>query len=142
MDTIFWIGGALSVITAGGITLAIKDVHRRKAKGIDCLLQTGRQANLSSSQHKGLQKIPVDQITGSIGKCSDFDSEFRLRKHLPLDRLLEIKKIMKKSVPMPPVVLYQVGEKYFVMDGHHRVAAAKLLSHNEIVAIVINIEME
>jgi len=50
--------------------------------------------------------------------------------------------IMKQYRTMPPVALYQVGEKYFVMDGHHRVAAAKLLSHDEILAIVVKIETE
>ena len=54
----------------------------------------------------------------------------------------EIKRIMKKSQPLPPVTLYRVNNKYYVMDGHHRVSAAKLLCHNEIVANVISIEMK
>lgn len=138
----FWIVGALSVITLCGISFVIKDRHRRKIDNIECLFETEQKSDFYDAKNSGLQKIPVAQIVGSIGRCSDFDSSFRLKKHLPHDRFLEIKKIMKKSLLMPPVVLYRVDKKYYVMDGHHRVAVAKLLSYDIIVAIVINIEMK
>ena len=98
--------------------------------------------NFDIFESRELRTVPVAKIIGSIGRCFDFDSSFSLKKHLPLERFLEIKRIMKKSQPLPPVTLYRVNNKYYVMDGHHRVSAAKLLCHNEIVANVISIEMK
>lgn len=37
---------------------------------------------------------------------------------------------------MPPVELFQVGDEYFVVDGHKRVAAAKKADGVEIDALV------
>jgi hypothetical protein len=138
----FLIVGALLVITVGGIFLVIKDRHRQKDDSIECLFEKEQRSNFDSERNSEPRKIPVAQIVGSIGRCSDFDSSFRFKKKSPNDRFLEIKKIMKKSLPMPPVILYRFNKKYYVMDGHHRVAVAKFLSHDIIVAIVINIEMK
>lgn len=138
----FWIVGALSVVTAGGICLVIKDKHRRKLDSIECFIGEEQDPNFDIFESRELRTVPVAKIIGSIGRCFDFDSSFRLKKHLPLERFSEIKRIMKKSQPLPPVTLYRVNNKYYVMDGHHRVSAAKLLCHNEIVANVISIEMK
>ncbi|MCB8986520.1 MAG: ParB N-terminal domain-containing protein [Ardenticatenaceae bacterium] len=38
---------------------------------------------------------------------------------------------------MPPVDLVQVGDTYFVMDGHHRISVAQAMGQDEIEASVI-----
>jgi hypothetical protein len=43
---------------------------------------------------------------------------------------------MESGVSLPPVVLYKVGYGYYVLDGNHRVAAAKQLGQLEIDALV------
>jgi hypothetical protein len=37
---------------------------------------------------------------------------------------------------LPPVRLIQVGDVYFVRDGHHRISVAKALGQTEIDAVV------
>jgi len=41
---------------------------------------------------------------------------------------------MEAGKPLPPVVLYKLGYGYYVLDGNHRVAAAKQLGQLEIEA--------
>ncbi|NLJ79551.1 MAG: ParB N-terminal domain-containing protein, partial [Firmicutes bacterium] len=48
-----------------------------------------------------------------------------------------IKQAMEKGEIMPPVVLYKVRDKYYVVDGNHRVSAAKAVGQTYIDAEVI-----
>jgi len=84
-------------------------------------------------------RVPLNQIVGSVGKCSAFDNKFSSRSHVPLDRFVRIKQAMRKGKSMPPVNLYKIDEEYYVMDGNHRVAAAKELGHLEIIAKLVNL---
>ena len=79
---------------------------------------------------RGVCSVPLKQIVGSVGKCLDFDSEFKPKSHVPLDRVISIKRAMLKGKSLPPVLLYKINDEYYVMDGNHRVAAAKELSFN------------
>jgi hypothetical protein len=77
----FLIVGALLAITAGGIFLVIRERHRQKDDSIECLFEKEQRSNFDSERNSGIRKIPVAQIVGSIGRCSDFDSSFRLKKN-------------------------------------------------------------
>jgi len=85
----------------------------------------------------GIQKIPVDKIVGSVGRYQDFDSKFRMRKHLSRERLESVKKFMQEGKPLPPVRLYQIKDEYYVLDGNHRIAAAKEFGYSEMGAHVV-----
>jgi ParB-like chromosome segregation protein Spo0J len=43
---------------------------------------------------------------------------------------------MLRGVTLPPVELIQVGDTYFVVDGHHRISAARALKVDHIDATV------
>ncbi len=88
-------------------------------------------------QKKGMQSVPLQQIVGSVRRYNDFDNKFRLKQHLPHDRLNSIKKAMEAGKPLPPVDLYQIKDEYYVLDGNHRVAAAKEFGFNEINARIV-----
>jgi hypothetical protein len=47
---------------------------------------------------------------------------------------------MTRQQHVPPVELYQLGFGYYVLDGHHRVAAARLLGQLEIDANVVRFD--
>ena len=47
------------------------------------------------------------------------------RKLLPADRWKAINRAFYRDEALPPVKLYQVGDVYFVLDGHHRVSVAR-----------------
>ncbi|MDT8377632.1 MAG: Lrp/AsnC ligand binding domain-containing protein [Desulfotignum sp.] len=87
----------------------------------------------------GIQTIALERITGSVGKYADFDSRFRPKKHMSTQRFAEIKQAMRQGSPIPPVKLYQIRDQYYVLDGNHRVAAAKELGWTEIKAKVVEL---
>ena len=85
-------------------------------------------------QDRGVSSVLVQQIVGSVGRYHDFDNEFRLMQHMPSERFQRIKEAMKSGKRLPPVKLYQIKDEYYVLDGNHRVAAAKEIGRHEIEA--------
>ncbi len=84
------------------------------------------QSQLKSFEQSyvGVRSIPVDQIVGSVARSSDFDDDF-----LPVSDRLETRwQSLENRFPdggFPPIVVFKVGDAFFVADGHHRVAIAK-----------------
>jgi len=89
------------------------------------------------TRDRGARVVPLDRIVGSVGRYHDFDERFRMRSHLPADRLEEIKSKMRAGKALPPVKLYQIKNEYYALDGNHRIAAAKELGYGEIQARII-----
>lgn len=75
-------------------------------------------------RYKGLVEVEIAKIVGSVNRYQDFDRAF-----FPLQgaspRLRQIEDAWRRGEILPPVKLYQIGDAYFVEDGHHRVAAAR-----------------
>ena len=89
------------------------------------------------SRVRGIRTVPIDRIVGSVGRYQDFDDTFRLKRHVPSERLQKVKEALRQGRPLPPVKLYQIKDDYYVMDGNHRIAAAKELGHDEILGHII-----
>ncbi len=86
---------------------------------------------------RGSSAVPLKQITGSVGRYQDFDNHFRIKKHIPSERLENIKAAMRKGKRLPPVKLYQIKDQFYVLDGNHRVSAAKEFGHDTILADIV-----
>jgi hypothetical protein len=75
-------------------------------------------------RYRGLREIPVEQITGSVDRSGDFDRNFRpLRRHLR-DRWVNVSLLADRDA-WAPIRVYQVGNRFYVEDGHHRVSVAR-----------------
>jgi len=74
--------------------------------------------------HRGLRTVPVAQIGGSVGRCSEFDRDFMPARASVRERWKRIDRAFHRGEELPPVSLYKVGGFYFVLDGHHRVSVA------------------
>lgn len=76
----------------------------------------------------GLQVVPLDQITGTVRHPSQNTDDFLplpyLRGSNWSSRWARIRQGFKDLAIMPAIDLVQVGDEYFVADGHNRVAAA------------------
>jgi len=83
---------------------------------------------------RGIRTVPLDRIVGSVGRYKDFDSRFRFKSNVPSDRLEWIKAAMREGRTLGPVKLYEIKDEFYVLDGNHRIAAAKELGHDEILA--------
>lgn len=86
---------------------------------------------------RGIQHIALDKIVGSVGRYQDFDAHFRPRSHLASERYKKIKQALLMGRALPAVKLYQIKDKFYALDGNHRIAAAKELKHATIRADII-----
>ncbi|HWE62497.1 MAG TPA: universal stress protein [Chloroflexota bacterium] len=85
----------------------------------------------------GLRTVALDRIVGSVGRAAELRADFLPRAHPAGDaRFRRIKKAMQSGAEMPPVDLYKSGYDYYVLDGHHRLAAARTLGQLETDAVV------
>ena len=86
---------------------------------------------------RGIRRVPLKQIVGSVGRYKDFDSQFKPRQHLATERYQKIKAALREGHTLPPVKLYQIQNKFYALDGNHRIAAAKELHHDDIRASIV-----
>jgi hypothetical protein len=86
--------------------------------------------------YAGSQTVPLDQIRGSLGRYTDFDLDFYPLQTHNRERWLRIARALQRGVSLPLVDLIQVGDVYFVRDGHHRISVARALGQQYIDAVV------
>jgi hypothetical protein len=75
--------------------------------------------------YRGVKTVRVDQIVGSLNRYQDFDRVFLPRYSELERRWTSVNRAFYQDISLPPVVLYKVGDVYFVVDGHHRVSVAR-----------------
>jgi len=75
--------------------------------------------------YRGVHTVHVDQIVGSLNRYHEFDRAFLPAEDQLAARWQNIDSAFYKDISLPPVVLYKVGQVYFVVDGHHRVSVAR-----------------
>ena len=89
------------------------------------LKEAARASGARNKVRLGRMVVAVEKIVGSVGRFEDFDEDF-----LPIRRSLEerwkrVDRAFHRGVELPPVVLYRLGERYFVLDGNHRISVAR-----------------
>jgi hypothetical protein len=91
---------------------------------------------LGTRRYVGMQTVPIRHIRGSQGRAYDFDRDFNPLKDHTRERWLGIGAARERGTALPPVDLIQVGDVYFVQDGHHRISVARALGQQAIEAEV------
>ena len=97
---------------------------------------------LRSSYEAGRRTVPIKQIRGTEGRETDFDASFYPLNKRSRSRWVSIAAAKYTGAEMPPVRLVQVGEQYFVRDGHHRISVGSAFGEEAIDADVIVWELE
>jgi len=69
--------------------------------------------------------VPVERIMGSVGRYCEFDRAFLPAKARVGSKWKRIDRAFHRGEELPPVVLYKIGDDYFVEDGNHRVSVAQ-----------------
>jgi len=119
---------------------AVGAVLTRRAHRLISLNQVLDAARLEGQADRGVRDIPLDRIVGSAGtaKTRDFDPAF-----LPTSRRLRHRwsRVYTAMVEgeIPPIDVYQLGDTYYVIDGHHRVSVARSLGRDTIAAHVTEV---
>lgn len=88
---------------------------------------------------RGVATVPLDKIKGSVGRYTDFDQQFRLKGADNEERLASLTQAMQAGHSIPPISLYQIKDNYYIVDGHHRVTAAKSLKQSHIQAKILEL---
>jgi len=90
-----------------------------------------------NGQHAvGTKMVTIKDIRGTEGREHDFDANFNPRHERMRDRWVSVARARFNQTPLPAVELIQVGEIYFVRDGHHRISVARALGQQAIDAHV------
>jgi uncharacterized ParB-like nuclease family protein len=84
-------------------------------------------------------EVPLADVVGTLNRPDDFDQEFRLVNRALRSRWAAVTDLMGSGADPAPVELVQLGDLYFVVDGHHRVSAARALGRDAIAARVLRI---
>ena len=77
---------------------------------------------MRGSFYAGLRVVPISSIIGSEGRIADFDIRFHPMSEDSRERWVNIAMAYLSRLPLPPVQLIQVGDAFFVRDGHHRIS--------------------
>lgn len=75
--------------------------------------------------YRGVKTVRVDQIIGSLNRYHEFDRAFLPTQSETSGRWQSVDRAFYQDVNLPPILLYKVGQVYFVVDGHHRVSVAR-----------------
>ena len=129
--------------------MALKLFTRAYGEGIRSRLWaklTGKANNLralsqrptASSRTKGTVVIPLEKIIGTEGRGEDFDADFHPLKTHNRERWISVYAARQMGVILPAVELVQVGDAYYVRDGHHRISVARAMGQLEIDARIVN----
>jgi hypothetical protein len=107
----------------------------RKSKPI-LVLEQEASYGVNNRYHAGSKTIAVQDIHGTVDRIGDFDYDFAPMKQATEFRWCKVATAMLQGIDLPPVELIQVGDNYFVKDGHHRISVARALGFTYIDAIV------
>jgi hypothetical protein len=91
---------------------------------------------VQSRRYGGLHPIPIRCICGTLGRSVDFDHHFAPLSDRARERWISVMMARRQDIPLPPIDLIQVGECYFVRDGHHRISVAQALGETVVDAEV------
>jgi ParB-like nuclease domain len=86
---------------------------------------------------RGVVEIPLDAIAGTTepNRAAQFDQQFRPTAQTRC-RWLRVFMAFHSGASLPPISVVQVGERYAIRDGHHRVSVAKALGVPTIPALI------
>lgn len=109
----------------------------RKENKLQDLAQIAAVAKRQPAKQTGIVSVPLTKIVGSDGRTQDFDSSFNpLNAHIH-DRWVGIVCARRRGVTLPPVEVIQVGDEFYVRDGHHRISVAHAVGRTEIEAQIL-----
>jgi hypothetical protein len=90
----------------------------------------------------GLHTIRLDRIVGTVDSSRDFDRRFRPTSGRVRERWERLALAQRRGESIPPIEVYQVGDLYFVQDGHHRVSIAMAAGAKTIDAYVTEVRTQ
>jgi Icc-related predicted phosphoesterase/DNA-binding Lrp family transcriptional regulator len=108
-----------------------------EASGVKSFKDQQQKEEAFDSRDRGVRTVALKQIVGSVGRYHDFDDQFRFKQQGRSERYQWIKNAMRGGLALKPVELFEIKDEFYVLDGNHRIAAAKEMGHDEILAHIV-----
>lgn len=140
LTSVRWLLGRLpALVVAVAVVNRVRRAWMRRASGhktrrsserrvLPSLYDVHPGATAAPRRRVGVRSVPLDRIIGTTRHPSQNTADFlplpRLRGQNWRGRWQRINAAMERLATLPPVDLVQVGDDYYVEDGHNRVAAA------------------
>jgi hypothetical protein len=96
---------------------------------------------MERSHYTGQKTINIDSIRGTQGKADEFDSGFFPTQARSRARWMGIALEKLCGRELPPVDLIQIGDSYYVRDGHHRISVSRAMGQDFIDAEITVMEL-
>jgi hypothetical protein len=97
---------------------------RGRSRPLLSLDEVSRRLRAFEQTYVGVRPIRIADVVGTVSRVEDFDRDFLPKR----SKIQERWRIVEGSFPegdFPPIVVYELDGRYFVVDGHHRVAIAR-----------------
>jgi hypothetical protein len=110
-----------------------------------CLLNLDNETKrtpLKSSHYAGIMNVDINRIRGTQGKANEFDAEFNPTQERSRDRWINIAVEKMGGRELPPVELIQIGDIYYVRDGHHRISVSRSMGQSFIDAEITELQLQ
>ena len=103
----------------------IRSIVSRQPRELLSYEEVKKSLHIGGPIYRGVEDVPLKDIVGSLNRYHDFDRAFLPVRGSIAPRWENIDLAFYRNIGLPPVVLYKVGQVYFVVDGHHRVSVAR-----------------
>jgi ParB-like nuclease domain len=102
----------------------MKGLRARRDERLLELDEVERRLKPFGRRYLGVRQIPLDAVVGTDSRAGAFTRDFRPLHDFSRDRMRSLERAFADGA-FPPIVAVKLGETYFVIDGHHRVALAR-----------------
>jgi hypothetical protein len=97
---------------------------KRDPRPLLSLDEVTKRLEAFEQSYVGIRPIPVADVVGTVSRVDDFDRDFLPKRSKIQERWRQVEQSYPES-DFPPISVYEIDGRYFVVDGHHRVAIAK-----------------
>ena len=124
----------------------VRRVRRMGREALANLWELHPEARRAAIRELGLLTVPVEQVAGTAveGGAQRGGDFLPLRDRRSDDwraRWQRILRAIEGLAPLPPVELLKFGDRYWVVDGHNRVAAALYTGQAAVDAVVTELRL-
>ena len=101
-----------------------------------------KNLKIKSQTYAGVHPIPIKNIVGSLGRYDNFNAQFLPKDWHDRGKAAGVRSMNELETEFPPIKVYEVHGKYFVVDGHHRVMVSVERKKEFIDAEITRVEYE
>jgi hypothetical protein len=97
---------------------------RNRSRPLLSLDEVSRRLRAFEQTYVGVRPIRVADVVGTVSRIGDFDRDFLPKRSKIQERWRRVEETYPEG-DFPPIVVYELDGRYFIVDGHHRVAIAR-----------------